>query len=406
MAIRFVKGSPEREALKLTGVQAFFWIAWAVGSYQTIYLKGQGFSASSIGLVSALMSAVAIAAMTFWGMVSDKIGSVRRVNVILLAVGFGAFAAIPLLAGLPGASLLFMLFIPLSNFFKGPTTIFLDNLTVRNCSEWSLNYGVIRSGGSVAYAIVSLAVAANIDRIGVGNTFWLSALLMIIPAVLILMCAEPRGKRKMQNDAGPQKLPVGLLFRSPRYMAFLVFTVVFYVAVNFEGTFLPYYLDEMGIGSTRYGVLLAFRAFMEVPLLLGLTRLRRRFRMSNLIMVAAGLMALECLLFGMGVRSLVSAVLVCLLFGLGNGLYIGTSANYIYSLAPGELKATAQAVYASVLSASGIVGNLLGGVLFDALGARAFYLTTAVTFLGAVLIFAGSRMLGQKSAVTEAPAQA
>ena len=189
-------------------------------------------------------------------------------------------------------------------------------------------------------------------------------------------------------------------------MAFLVFTVVFYVAVNFEGTFLPYYLDEMGIGSTRYGVLLAFRAFMEVPLLLGLTRLRRRFRMSNLIMVAAGLMALECLLFGMGVRSLVSAVLVCLLFGLGNGLYIGTSANYIYSLAPGELKATAQAVYASVLSASGIVGNLLGGVLFDALGARAFYLTTAVTFLGAVLIFAGSRMLGQKSAVTEAPAQA
>ena len=41
-----------------------------------------------------------------------------------------------------------------------------------------------------------------------------------------------------------------------------------------------------------YGVLLAFRAFMEVPLLLGLTRLRRRFRMSNLIMVAAGLMAL------------------------------------------------------------------------------------------------------------------
>ena len=57
---KFAAESPEAEALKLTGTQSWFWIAYAVGCYQTILLQDNGFSASVIGLINALMSAVAI----------------------------------------------------------------------------------------------------------------------------------------------------------------------------------------------------------------------------------------------------------------------------------------------------------------------------------------------------------
>lgn len=118
-------------------------------------------------------------------------------------------------------------------------------------------------------------------------------------------------------------------------------------------------------------------------------------------MVAAMLMALECFL-SLGGSSLVSCVGICLLFGLGNGLYLGASPNYIYQLAPDQLKATAQAIYASVLSAAGIVGNLLGGVLFDAVGARPFYLITGAVFMAAVGLFLLSQLMGKKPKTAEA----
>ena len=90
----FADKSPEAEAMKLIGTQVWFWIAYAVGSYQTILLQDRGFSASVIGIINALMSAVAIVGNAAWGVVSDRTGSVRRVNMILMSVGYGAFAAI------------------------------------------------------------------------------------------------------------------------------------------------------------------------------------------------------------------------------------------------------------------------------------------------------------------------
>jgi len=388
---KFSAKSPEAEALKLTGTQSLFWIAYAVGCYQTILLQDNGFSASVIGLINALMSAVAIVGNAVWGVVSDRTGSVRKVNVILMAVGFGGFAIIPLLAGLPGAVGILMVFIPLLNFFRGPSTVFLDNLTVRNCNGMGLNYGLIRASGSITFAVVSFLVAVYIDSIGVANTFWISALLMILPILLVLSCREPAVVHTQKK-----KMPVALLFKERRYVIFLVFTAVFYTAFCFESSFLPYFLEETGIGNTTYGVLLAVRAMMEVPLLLWLGKLLRRFNKQHLLITVVALMGVDSLLHGLVVDSLPAAVLVSMVFGLGNGLYIGVAPNYIYDLAPDSLKATAQALYGSVTAAAGITGNLLGGLLFDSLGAKPFYLVTAGVFAVSMVVLGGGMLLWGK----------
>ena len=80
-------GEGGRQALILLGVNGIFWFAWAFGCYQTVYLQGVGFTASNLGLLNAISSAVGIASVTFWGMVSDKTGSLRRVLIIVLAGG-------------------------------------------------------------------------------------------------------------------------------------------------------------------------------------------------------------------------------------------------------------------------------------------------------------------------------
>lgn len=394
--LRFRTLSPQTaESLRLAGVQGLFWASMAVGNYQSVYLQNNGFPASRFGLLNAIACAVSILAMTFWGAVSDRTGSVRRVLILTLILGSGLFAFVPLIpTGQPYSTLLFLIILPALSFFRTPMAPFVDNLTVRNCAEHSLNYGVVRSCGSFVFAITGvLVVNLLIPALGIPSTFWAMGLVMIPAIVLVWFCYEPQGggKRAKKSREG-----TGELFRNPRFVTFLLFTFVFYMAMTFESGFLPYLMADLSIDSTNLGLVLSVRAAMEIPFLFFIAKLRRRIKLHYLIMAGAALMALEALLFSFFVHSLPQLLIFAVFYGLGGGLWIGTSTNYIYEMAPVHLRATAHGLFISVSQIAGILGNLLGGVLFDRIGGKPFYGVVAAVFLVSAVIFAVSFMMGKK----------
>lgn len=383
-------GPGVKQALNLTGMNSIFWFAWAIGCYQTVYLQSVGFTASKLGVVNAMSSAVAIASVSFWGMVSDKIGSVRKVLMTVLIGGGFLFSLIPAIpTGLAISPLLLTCLLPAVNFFRGSMATFTDNLLIRNCSELHLNFGVIRSGGSLTFAIGSVIISLLIPTIGVQNTFWIHGLFIIPTVILVFMAREPNAKVKPKSGDAKKSsgLNLGELFRNRAYVVFLFFAFIFYIAVNCEASFIPYFMESIGLPSGQYGIILAYRALLEIPLLLLIVRLKRKIPLRYLIMAAAGLMALECIGLGLFSKSLPTMLLFCTFFGLGNGLFIGSSLNYVYELAPDHLKASAQAFFVSVSSVAGIVGNLLGGMVFDAIGAKPFYLVVAGLYILSAVIF-------------------
>lgn len=396
-----VLGADTKQALNLVGLNGIFWFAWSFGVYQAVYLQSEGFSASQMGLLNALSSAVAIASVSFWGMISDKIGSLKRVLMTVLLGGALLYALVPLIpTSLSISPFLLIGLIPFVNFFRGSMSVFTDNILVRNCNELHLNFGVIRSAGSVLFAIGGVIISSLLPFVGLKSTFWLCGLLMLPVVVLTLFAREPNGRRRPvpEQKAGEvapvkQKLNLGELFKNYHYVTFLVFTFLFYLAVNCEGNFIPYFMKSIGVDTGQYGIVLAYRALFEVPFLILMLKLRRRFPLKYLVMASAIFMALECLCFSLFASSLVSMVLFATFFGLGNGLFIGSALNYIYELAPDHLKASAQAFFASVSSIAGILGNLLGGVIFDAIGAKPFYFVVFLLYLLSVAIFAASFLL-------------
>lgn len=383
------------EALRLAAVQGIFWASWAVGCYQTIYLQNNGFPASRFGLMNAIACVVAIVAMTFWGMVSDRLGSVRRIVILTLTLGIALYALIPLIpTGRSYSTLLFLIFIPVINFFRVPMSPFIDNLTVRNCAEHRLNYGAIRSSGSFWFAVAGvLTVYCLIPALGVASTFWAMGIVMIPAIILVFFCFEPQsGGRAKKSRMGTKEL-----FQNYRFMTFLLFAFVFYVATAFESNFFPYLMADIGVDSTNIGLILSIRAMMEIPFLFFIVNLRRHIKLRYLIMLAAALMGIECLLLGFFVSSLLQFIIFASFFGLGNGAFLGTSTNYIYELAPAHLRATAHGMFVSVSQVAGILGNLLGGFLFDAVGGKPFYLIAGALMFLSVLVFAASFMKKQKT---------
>ena len=376
------------EALRLTVVQSTFWASMAIGGYQTVYLQNNGFPAAQFGLLNAIACAVAIVAMTFWGMVSDRIGGVRKIMMLTLTLGVSLFALIPLIpTGQPYSALLFLIVIPIVNFFRSPMSAFVDNLTVRNCAENGLNYGTIRSSGSLWFAIAGiLAVNLLIPAFGVSSTFFVAAIVMVPTILLAFFCREPQSGGRARKS----RMGAGKLFKDRRFVAFLIFGFFFYVGTAFESNFLPYLMTSINIDSTNVGLVLSVRALMEIPFLFFIVKLRRRFQLRYLIMLAAAFMGVECLLLGLFVTTLPEFVVFAAVFGFGNGLFIGTATNYIYELAPVELRATAHGLFVSVSQIAGILGNLLGGFLFDAVGGKPFYLIACGLMFLSILVFAVS----------------
>lgn len=393
--LHFPPMTPQRaEALRLAGVQGIFWASMAVGSYQTVYLQNNGFPASQFGLLNAIACAVAIVSMTFWGMVSDRTGSVRKIVVLTLTLGVLLFALIPLIpTGQAYSTLLILVAIPFVNFFRSPMSPFVDNLTVRNCAEHHLNYGTIRSSGSLLFAIAGILTSnCLIPAFGISCTFWVAALVMIPTIILVFFCCEPQtGGRAKKSRMG-----AGELFRNRRFVTFLVFAFFFYLSTAFESNFLPYLMSEINVDSTNIGLVLSVRAIMELPFLFFSVKLRRRFPLRYLIILAAAIMGIECLLLGFFVSNLVQFIIFASFFGLGNGLFFGTATNYIYELAPVHLRATAHGLFVSVSQIAGILGNLLGGFLFDTLGGKPLYLIAGGAMFFSILVFVLSFLLTRK----------
>ena len=375
-----------RQALILTGANSLFWLAWSFSSYQTVYLQEVGFSASQLGLLNALTSGVSIASLAFWGMVSDRIRSLRKVLITVLVGGAVLFALIPAIpTGLPSSPLLLLTLIPVVYFFRGSMSPYAENLLVRNANELRLNYGLLRSVGSFLFTAGGLAITALLPLVGVPSTFWLSGVMMIPVVILTLLAREPNAQPA--QSVPKEKLDLSQLFRNKSYVAFLVFGFLFYIAANCEASFFPYFIQGVGVPTDRYVVVLSYRAFLEIPFLLLMVKLRRRFSLGRLVVAAAVLMAVECVFLGLFANSLMSILLCATFFGLGNGLFIGSSLNYLYELAPSHLKASAQAFFSAVSSVAGILGNLLGGLVFDAMGAKPFYLFVATLYFLSVGVF-------------------
>lgn len=386
--MRFAPRLPNggRQALILTGANSLFWLAWSFSSYQTVYLQEVGFSASQLGLLNALTSGVSIASLAFWGMVSDRIRSLRKVLITVLVGGAVLFALIPAIpTGLPSSPLLLLTLIPVVYFFRGSMSPYAENLLVRNANELRLNYGLLRSVGSFLFTAGGLAITALLPLVGVPSTFWLSGVLMIPVVILTLLAREPNAQPA--QSVPKEKLDLSQLFRNKSYVAFLVFGFLFYIAANCEASFFPYFIQGVGVPTDRYVVVLSYRAFLEIPFLLLMVKLRRRFSLGRLVVAAAVLMAVECVFLGLFANSLMSILLCATFFGLGNGLFIGSSLNYLYELAPSHLKASAQAFFSAVSSVAGILGNLLGGLVFDAMGAKPFYLFVATLYFLSVGVF-------------------
>lgn len=361
---------------------AAYWTICTVSNcFNSAYLQETGYSTFVIGAVTATCGLLSALLQPILGRICDRNPKVTWRSILRVLICIHTFLCVIMLM-VPAKiaslmmGLLMLLFYLMMPFINESAFIYHAN------GEY-VNFGIARGTGSVVFAGVAYGMGILtkqygcriVPLIGIPMGAILFFALTIMPP-----CTKPE---VMQKQTAARR--GGILSRYPAFSLMLLATLLMLCAHTFSGTFLLQILQSFGGTSKELGLALAIQALMEVPTMMGITLLLRRFRSSTLMLVAACGFLLRTVCFSLA--GSLTAVFLCLLTqAVGYAVYASVSVYYAAESVDESDRATGQALVSSMYTAGSVLGNLLGGTLYSSFGLR-FMLRSGVglTLVGLVL---------------------
>ncbi len=359
---------------------------FAASNFLSVFLESIGFSAGQIGLTNSLISGIGIASQPTWGIVSDRIRSVRRCFMLCMLGTALCALGVPLLArGSAVRQGLMIAVLAAMYFFFHPSNMMMELWLVRVSAHPSLHisYGSIRSWASVGYAFFNLVFVPLVHRFSEDVLYYFLAGCAL--TAMLLASRIPDETESTGETPKKQRLR-DMPFRSILnywVVGYVIFEVLWQIPNNWRVTYMVYALPEFGAENSIYGALMFVAGLCEVPMLLLTRRLSDRTGWARPLVLTVVMMALEYVLYGWG-HSLPVLFAAQLLRGFSFALYIASRHQYVCRLAPRGLEGSTVALVNTVSAVSSFLFAAAGGFLLEHMGTRPFFL-----FLSGLQLFSG-----------------
>lgn len=365
-------------------INAFnFFLYGSIGiliSFFPLYFQSIGLSTVLIGLIMAGGPFISIFANPFWGYWSDRTQNIKRIILIMMVGNVVVVQFVfqfHTLSYIITAMLVFF-------FFQTPMFSQSNTLILNTIEQTNLKFGSFRIWGSLGWSVLAFSAGPIINKIGIDNLWILYSSILLI--ALLLAFSLPRGKVE-----GVQSIQKGgyskELFANKYFLVFVVLGVLISVPNSINQTFSSLYIYELGGSAVLVGGSIFLSAIFEIPVFLLLDRyLSRKTRtMFAILIIVSILFAIRWFLMSFAVSPMQIAFIQMLnSVTFGGYYYIGTTLTAY--LIPVNLRASGQAVFALTWGGvSGLVAGLVGGWMFEVIGASSMYaINGTITLFGTV----------------------
>ena len=369
-----------RQLLAVGAMFALIYMAsGAMNPYITLYYKQQGLSTGQIGVISAIGPLATLLLQTAWGRLADRTN--RKGVLILALVASGVCAVLYLF----GASFQYILTVAvLFVVFNMAVLPMSDAMALEFCSSRGYHFAPIRMCGTIGYSLMPIAL-------GWPFSAHLVVALRGARAAGMALLFPSQGQAR-QGSAPREKAALAPLLRDPVILFLL--TANFFLSVGMGAyTYLSLYASSLGFDNNLCGLLSAIAAIAEIPSLLLIDRVMKRFSGARIIIASSVFMTVRLLLtFAAGYCG--KGALPMLIAGqlMQSVTYITNyycSAQLIHERFPVQLKSTAQTLLAMVTAGfSRILANLLAGWLSEpaVLGLQNMFLVFAAILTAGLLL--------------------
>ena len=347
------------------------------------YLSSIGFSGTQIGTVTAVSTAVAIFASTFWG---DKYSNCRDGRKVIFFLCIAA-AVMALFNSLITSFTVFTVFFGVMYFFQGPVMGLADAMVL----ETDENFASIRLCGAVGYALSVFAGGKIGGLLGLDKIFFVYAVTFVIGGFIVMTIKLQKVPlHKIEETAkAREKIKFSELLKEKKAVA-LIICGIFMFGTNVANNTYFSFLFRDG-GGTVAGVGTAFLLMVgsEAPFMALAPKLAGKFSQQRLIAAA---MILSALRFGWYASGPSHQWLIALFFlqGMVNGVLLVEYMKYISSVVnPRVIGIAVSAFYAISSNGGTILCNFFGGVAMDHFGSVGVYgLFSALNVVGIIMYFA------------------
>lgn len=338
--------------------------------YLQLYFKQHGLSAVEIGVLTGVGPALAVVMPLFWGLVGDRSHQVRRLLAVTSALAAASFMALPLVTAFPALIAFSALFSAFS-MAGGPLG---TALILAEAERLGTDYGRLRMWGSVGFALGILGAGRLVSSLGTGAIFAAYS----VPVLFSLLPLAWLREAEMSSKSLHLRL-VWQTLANRNLQILLVASLLWRIAASGYYTFFTIFLNSMGAKPVLISAAWAMGLVGEVTVLGFSGRIAKRIGVRGLL--AAGLL-------GSALRWAIYAVVpgpmwtlpVQLLHGLTFGATTTAAVLAVDRMFPLELRSTGQGVLSIVMwGVGGLLGSVLAGLLYQAVGVRWLFALSAAT---------------------------
>lgn len=367
-------------------------------AYTVTILLEYGYTEVQCGYITMLQYVMMTIAGPVYGRMIDRGLSPKKLFIILAAGGIIVTPLLPVCFA-KGFSLTMISFGIISALdFCGATVIdtWINQMTLR---DETIDYGMIRSAGSIFYATTAIVSGYLIVPLGINFLFWLHMGSLAVAILLAVTFADPNKLPLLEPDrfAGedtPDETfaqSIRTMMKNRPFAIFLICGTMYYFATRAVNGFMQVIINYIGGDASTYGVSVFLYCVGEFLLMRLASRLLRRgMKLPVLFITATAGLGLRILLLGV-LKTMTGVMLTQILLSVGFASYLRFNIDYVASLFPRQYAGRAILISVAVTQGLGsIIGNLAGGYLLASVGVPVYcFICGGAMFLSMAIFLMG-----------------
>lgn len=357
-----------------------FYFSWGMfACIISVYLAGQGCSATEISLITSASALFAMVTQPVCGFLADKF---RSPKIVALICGVLTIISGILFAYTKNFVFLFLL--------NGLTQGFLNGITAlsdRMATASPYPFGTIRFWGSVWYAIAAQISGIVYDTISPTANYYIFAtgMILMLLGFMGMNDVKPPLKQGTEKKVTTKEV-LKSLWHNKTFRGFMIIYILFQGPTAANGIYMPLLITDLGGTTTIVGTTLLFSTLFEIPTVLFSDRIMKKISYKHLMMFAS---ALSFIRFAWYATCPPASVIMYMFFfqGLTSIVFILVAVKIIIDIVDPQYVNSAYGISSMLAKGlSALIFQIGAGNILDASNGNTGYTIIYAIFAGMMII--------------------
>ena len=377
-------------------IQGTYWMYYGViMSFASVFLLSKNYTNSEIGIILAAANILAVILQPLLADIADKSRKASLTDITgIITIGL-LIATASLNIFITKSLILSIIFIMLGAWLTVLQPLINSMAFYLSRSGYLINFGITRSGGSIAYAVLCAILGSLVTIYGI-QAIPTTGIVILILLLLSLVITNKLYKRTAMDNSidiniekNINNKEISLKDFVKRNKFFIIFTISI-VLVFFQNSVFNSYLMQIitavGGNSSQMGRLFSFMALLELPGLIFFSKLKKKFSCQFMLKVASVAFTFKVFLAFMATS--VAYIYVAFLFQLISfPIFLSASVHLVDEVMEKGEAVKGQSFITGMMTLSSVFASLLGGAVLDLSGASLLLLiSTVLAVIGTFIV--------------------